>query len=1123
MAYVNKKVYTDHSLMDEVVYNCKIILSSIVLKNDNTADENETEESITESDYYISCKDGNMTLETFPMTLKLLMDYGYSLRDAQTYLEDRSKIPEEDRDDLLNYLVTRYINEYVEKNNYYRALQGLPEYETTEYDVYIDPADPRLAEDDHVTDFNFTIPIHKYSDKELNSLRSLGILSDLVDEHFGDHHYRYIYFLNVGKIDPYNARKTANWDILFIPNCENLVKNRFIELYTINKSIYSKRTYQQAYAYMSDYFDEMIMIMMLSQTFADIIAELPEWYIRRDIFDLRSAKYFLESQGVKFFKDIPLKYQIKLVKNLNRLIKYKSTNKNIHDILEIFGIVGTTVYKYYIYKDYLPADAESYDDIDENGNKFKLAFVMVPLDESYDKYIQDKMYQKDYDLVTSIDYDKYWDGDLSHELVKEQHCKKDFSIEGTKYMFLDYNIDLIKYRFQLQYFMGMIFSTRVNTDDINIMIPSISNSNYYSITDLCILLCCLEGPYIGRPIRIHFPFPEEEGEWYMLDKYDFGDEEIDTIYYDPTTGGERYDFGANYVVDPSLPYNRYDFGDEEFIQTDINPSPSPSIIDTQSSDDIFIDTGDWMKNEYSYLFENKTKMVYGFNLSANLEQLEQDISMNHSAFGFEHGYTLSDFGCDTFKTADTISTIDELNDIYMTNKECFDNLMDFFENKCDTRDKAVVAQYIFDTLFITQFDFDFYMLSSTNNYAEYYDEILKERSFSLYKFYMELTKEPDLEVQKDGVRNILNEIVSTLEYFIGNQANLEYIFSFVPTNSPQAIINYLSLVINFFKSWKVHFVDPATTYVIRDKNEEQIKFNETISEMKYKYWKDNQFSLRDAIMSNVQIPCEEPLYTFTREVMNIYGYFDIDPDFDNVYNGAYPDSPSSDYELDANGGNINTDGIDCVPFVMVNGGTPFGIRLFDTISLDGSTPRQEREYSDIDGFDISDPNWKQILGNDIKPIGYDIFGGFPGKLWSDSIDTKISKTLVITNDVRVSNIYYDNKIYIDGDKGLYFGNRVGDEYAPREMCDRLERQLRINENSLIPEALNYLYTLKLFSSEGYLNHEVENTFKQILYSILMITQEIDPGEDMIEYLHKKISEFNTWFDETNPFKWEIVD
>ena len=88
----------------------------------------------------------------------------------------------------------------------------------------------------------------------------------------------------------------------------------------------------------------IMILLILAQTFNDMIVDTPEWYIRRDIFDIRSVQYFLESYGVKFFKEIPLKYQIRIVKNLNKLIKYKSSNKNFADILEIFAAKNTSIY-----------------------------------------------------------------------------------------------------------------------------------------------------------------------------------------------------------------------------------------------------------------------------------------------------------------------------------------------------------------------------------------------------------------------------------------------------------------------------------------------------------------------------------------------------------------------------------------------------------------------------------------------------------------------------------------------------------------------------------------------------------------------------------------------------------
>ena len=77
MAYsINGKIFTDHALMDEIIYNCKIILRGIVLKNETAANDAETTDSMRESDYYIAIKSGIMDLSYFPLTVNLLTDYG---------------------------------------------------------------------------------------------------------------------------------------------------------------------------------------------------------------------------------------------------------------------------------------------------------------------------------------------------------------------------------------------------------------------------------------------------------------------------------------------------------------------------------------------------------------------------------------------------------------------------------------------------------------------------------------------------------------------------------------------------------------------------------------------------------------------------------------------------------------------------------------------------------------------------------------------------------------------------------------------------------------------------------------------------------------------------------------
>ena len=151
--------------------------------------------------------------------------------------------------------------------------------------------------------------------------------------------------------------------------------------------------------------------------------------------------------------------------------------------------------------------------------------------------------------------------------------------------------------------------------------------------------------------------------------------------------------------------------------------------------------------------------------------------------------------------------------------------------------------------------------------------------------------------------------------------------------------------------------------------------------------------------------------------------------------------------------------------------------------------------------------------------GYPIFGGYPGKLWSDSISTNISELLEVSNNVIISSRYINNALVAEPD-GLYFGNGVGD-YVTRADYDQFEVELDYADGTLIPLGYYYLEWLKLFSSEDYMDKQLGNAFKRIMQPLIDIT---DPSSSLFdpikEYLEYRIYQFNTWFDSINPFDWE---
>lgn len=1232
MAYsIGGKIYTDHAMMDEVVYATKIILESIVLKNSRLADNAETTESISEADILLAIHNGTANLSFIPLNVEMLVNFGYTIAQAKYILEvdnpangyfDRSRIPEEDREALFEFACQWFLDHYDERNDYYRMLNGLPEYGTgEEYFIYIKAEDyPDIEDLAELVDLS--TPVHLMINTDINALEALGILNDIVQKYSDNKHYRYLKYLGAKKIDIVFARTAKQWDILYIPTVQSLVLDRFKELFQLNRDIYLRFTYQASYNYMSDYFEEMIMFLITCQTFSDMITDLPEWYVRRDVFDLRTCQYFLESQGVKFFKEIPLKYQIRIVKNLNKLIRYKSTTKNVEDILEIFGMEGTTVYKYYIYKklssspiietdhepkddgwhmpvgpgkyeygdeggstpkdptavdditclDHAVADDYEYNDdgtitmhkyefkdesgdeapdidradydeeqqeasktyVDQFGNHYELEFVKAPITDGYDKYITNNLNLDDYDLITT--QDQYWDGEDVHSYIKNLHLAKDFSVEGTKYMFLENKISMTDYTFQMSYFMNMILSSAYDLSDLDIIVPSIRPNTKFSLRNLCILLYVLSQVFTEKSLDIKDPYKpktEDKGEFEA-----FWD--INGYYpeWDPQEAIDDYDGGQTKLVfrdDIIYPPNKhihfYDKDEYEYqenFRIDVDGGYGVLFTDQELYQSYFVQD-DWIKNYHYDLFMDMSHpMIYAFNVNADLDEIAKAIHGRHSCFAFEHGYTLRDFGVDKFSTVSKFDTIDELLENYRINTEAYNNLVNKMVYEADNRDKMVVMNYIFNNLFVVPYDYEFYRLSN-GEMAENFEQILRDRDFALYKYYQDLVSEPDKETRIENIRLALNEITDTLEYYIKSE-DTKWVFTFVPTTSPDAINNYISLMIGFFKSWKVYFLDPHVTYVLDDRRENKVNMVDNMTEYKDKWWYYDKHLIQDAAMFNEKYFFDEDKYAAGRkEIIDIYGFnqwwasddFDFDGGYARRVSGATEADPFSNTAIptsairNVDGG--EPDPMMNLPFWVVDGGRVSArLGIYD---LDGGGPLDMKEYVEIDGENVATGIhnvYPRI--NDLTVPTYDVDGG-----WVDGISGK-TKTMVstikghtIVNNVRNSR-YAPNDIEINSD-GLY----LEDNFADQEELDEIREYMMETRAAYEEELEKDIAIVKMMKDPAYMKTIIDGIYADYFAVTKQVLDDFkyDATYNYCRnYTTREVAALRNWFIELDLFGWE---
>ena len=1078
MAYsINGKVYTDHPLMDEIVYNCKKILNGIVIKNDVKAGFYETDESVHEFEMWKIINMGHATFNNFPFTKQMYLAFGYSERDAVSFNINKQNVPEDDREDLLKFSIDYFKETFVETNDYYRALGGLPPYDTgRQYYIMYSPnmlngyncpvGFGNLIPSDFKEEIDETLPLHQQPKSVIQVLQETGGIDALKDQYKG-FEYCYLNFLGDKAIDDYTARMADKWDILYLPTVEPLVSQRFVELYDLNKEIFLTNTYQEAYKYSSDYYDQMMIICVLLQTYNDMIVDVPEWYIRRDIFDIRSVQYFLEAYGVEFFEEIPLKYQIRIVKNLNKLVKYKSSTQNAYDILDIFDLEGTDIYKYYIYKNRKIDKWGDYTVGTNPSDKFNLQFVATKLGDSFDNYIKDNINRKPYDELTLED--KYWDGLQTHDFIKNKILDKDFTLEGTKYMSVEYHISLKEYLFQLEYFLGLVLHSDNYLEDITVSIPSVSESAQLRVSDLFILLCLFSNVYENPDLaetKLRLPEKDtstweitrkdpdydpiyhqingglsdaneeltieeakksledhkddnEPAKYQFRDIFNMGsiepDDKYDAITYiqnDDKTyseGSTEFDFGdldepgtedttgyiynnpgdydfnilgeetseprenidpayaeelakqaadPYYNIDPSITVVDDNYNDNygNFWQLDANGGNHVEYSEVKPDQDLY----DWKKKYIPEAYVDKKNRVFGFNV-VDKDKLNEVLSRRNSRNQFEKGYNLDFIGCGDYINPHKVSSIDELIKIYNTDKKCYDRLVEYINDSyqmddknnkvnpnVDNYDDYKIYTYAFEQLFTTDFDFSFYTLSNGKQ-ATSLDEILEDRSYALYKVYKKVLSEKNQKTRKDNIRNLTNDIIMTLEYYI-NDKNLNYLFNFVSSNSFHALLHYMYLLINFFKSYKVYFLDPYVTYIVDDKSPlaaSNAQVYDAIPLRKITYWKDDKQFIDDNFTINIEHDFIDSFKDNMKEIVDVYGRCDYDVFEDDLdYDGEYADSPDEGFKI-ADGGHASDESQ--YPYIMLNGGNAQLGRL-DIWDLNGADARNyQEEFLDVDG------------------------------------------------------------------------------------------------------------------------------------------------------------------------------
>lgn len=1024
MSYsIKDKIYTDNPMMDELIHNTKLILQGIILKDQEEADNCETADSIRESDIYVSILSGNKNWNMFHYNEEVLsLIPEFTEEEIEKYSIDNDAIPMEYRDRILDIACELFLANYEELNNYYRKINGQPNYGTLDYYV-----DPLLIPEEYLANFNLDLPISKFDIYQIGILENLGILDKIKEE---NPDLKYLNFLGPNKIDVYTARVAPKFDILYIPEAEDIVIYKFKELFDKNRIIYLKRHYSQAYKFNSIYYDKFMMILLLVETASNLFISTPEWYINRDFFDLRTIQYILEANGVKFYPQIPLKYQISLVRFLNKIIKYKSCTKNLYDLADVFYLKNISIYKYYLVKDRLsdekghfiteykdiiedPLQPDITKTVEDQEKMYDLYFVKTPIEELFDNYSRDTLYRIPYENITTDD--KYWDGEDDHNYIKGKILEKDFTIMTTKYMSFDVNYSVSEYQFQLVYFLSLILNNKIDRSSLQLFVPVINSNTTFNLVDLFILLYCLSFNYYSPStpdIILNTNRSENKPPYVPEESYignypedtddtscDGGEAAMETDWYTMDGGRAKTDRfsvngnggrAVNTIVDDDLPETEEDIFDPNTVDIDYNGLSPMDYVPYEDNDgddenrnhhntilnngyainaylNLAVDVGDptnsdqefgedWrgIKDKFPYI--DMSNRIMGFNMEADLEYLAEVISIRHPRFLFTRGYTLEDLGVEKFKTPENnkINNAEELMDIYNTNKEIYDNFVESMVD-CDSYDDYEVYSFVYDYLFTMEMRQD-YFIKKNGQMSIRYSEFLQDKDTQLYSFYRKIVDESDIGTRQYNMSNFIDGIIESIESYL-NTDLLEYLFYFVPSASWSVILKYVTLLVNFFKSYKVQLFDLSATLILDNKYDNYFIVKESMPYKDIQYEKDDTIDVLEMVeQTDISMEKDDNMNILDHAVIEPYygvEIFDLD-------GGPVPDrlfyidvNGDAFYSIDGNNNNADTEirMIDAGSATTTadfdeNGNTSFISNDYIFIDLDGGSPSLEPEPKD---------------------------------------------------------------------------------------------------------------------------------------------------------------------------------
>ena len=401
-----------------------------------------------------------------------ISSYKFTTNDLKKYTEDiesirymlrnpnsiRYYLTKEQLENLLSLKRRETLSGYVELNNYYRTLMGLPNITWNNGAPKID--DTQIIYSPKVDGVDNKTPIHRLSKSEQNILRNLGVL-DVIYETYG---FEWIKYLGL-EIDIMKLRTAKNFDIVYsdydIPQMD-----QFVDLYRDIRNNYMINYYKEYDIYQYQFYEPTVCLHLIMTALAAVNAD--------SIFSLQIDEKDLytlfESFGLPKFK-FNKSYLLKLASKINTLLENKGTNYGLDNISKIFDSIS--IFKYFLIKKLKFNGANTITADTKNEDKYDLFFVRAPLlEDDVFKYSDKEDNLIPFNKV--VEQDPLWgfeDDNLEKELQNE-----DFSFTESKYLTLENKVNIVTFSLECVYFYRYIIEHEKQFGKINFYLDTVDKN-----------------------------------------------------------------------------------------------------------------------------------------------------------------------------------------------------------------------------------------------------------------------------------------------------------------------------------------------------------------------------------------------------------------------------------------------------------------------------------------------------------------------------------------------------------------------------------------------------------------------------------------------------------------------